>query len=124
MTTAAVCVALQVVLTGLVIRQRLRTGISLLDGGDIRLTRRIRAHGNLTETAPVALLLLGLLELAGLGRGWLLTAAGLLVVGRCLHALGVLGPGDGLARRVGMLATLCALSLLAAAALWMAARGS
>lgn len=123
LTTAALCVSAQLLLTALVIAQRARTGIGLLDGGNHQLARRIRAHGNFTETVPIALLLMLLLELAGVNRWVLVLSAILLIGGRLFHAIGVLHSGDGLARRGGMVATLLAHSVLAAAAatlLWRA----
>ena len=53
------------------------------------MTRRMRAHGNLIENAPLALLLLGLLEIAGLDARWLWAFGGALLVGRLLHAYGL-----------------------------------
>ena len=123
LTTAALCAVLQVTLTALVIARRARSGISLLDGGDTALTRRMRAHGNFTETAPLALLLMGFLELAAAPRGLLLGLAGLLIVGRLLHAVGVIAQGDSWARRLGMVATLWALSALGATSFWYGMRG-
>lgn len=123
LSTAALCAGLQVVLTALVIARRAQTGVSLLDGGDAVLTRRTRAHGNLTETAPLALLLMVLLELAAAPRGLLVGLAGLLIAGRLLHAVGVVTRGDHWARRLGMVATLWTLSILAAASLWYGWRG-
>jgi uncharacterized protein len=123
LTTAALCAGLQVALTALVIARRAQSGVSLLDGGDVVLTRRIRAHGNFTETAPLALLLMGLLELAAAPRGLLWGLAGLLIVGRLLHAAGVINRGDSWARRLGMIATLWALSALGVASLWYGLRG-
>jgi uncharacterized protein len=123
LTTAALCAGLQVALTALVIARRAQSGVSLLDGGDAVLTRRMRAHGNFTETAPLALLLMGLLELAAAPRGLLWGLAGLLIVGRLLHAAGVITQGDSWARRLGMIATLWALSALGVASLWYGWRG-
>jgi uncharacterized membrane protein YecN with MAPEG domain len=123
LTTAALCAGLQVTLTALVIARRAQSGISLLDGGDTALTRRMRAHGNFTETAPMALLLIGLLELAAAPRTLLLGLAGLLIIGRLLHAVGVITRGDSWARRLGMVATLLALSALGVASLWFGAGG-
>lgn len=122
LTTAALCAGLQLVLTALVIARRAQSGISLLDGGDTALTRRMRAHGNLTETAPLALLLIALLELAAAPRSLLLGLAGLLVLGRLLHASGLIAKGDSWARWLGMVATLFSLSGLGAASLWFGAR--
>jgi uncharacterized protein len=113
LATAAFSALFQLALTTLVIRQRVRAGISLLDGGDASLTRRIRAHANFTETMPMALLLLLLLELAGWRATWLTGCALLLVAGRLLHAVGILRPSSGPARRVGMICTLTALLALA-----------
>lgn len=123
LTSAALCAGLQVVLTALVIARRMQSGVSLLDGGDAVLTRRMRAHGNLIETAPLGLLMLALLELAAAPRGLLLGLAALLIVGRVLHAVGVSSQGDSWARRVGMTATLWALSALGVACLWYGLRG-
>lgn len=123
LTTAALCAGLQVALTALVIARRAQSGISFLDGGDTELTRRMRAHGNFTETVPLALLLMALLELAGASRGLLLGLASLLIAGRLLHAVGVITQGDSWARRLGMVATLWALSALGAASLWFGLRG-
>jgi uncharacterized protein len=118
LATAAFSAMFQLVLTALVIRQRLRSGINLLDGGDAPLARRIRAHGNFTETVPLALLLMLLLELAGWNSGLLLGCAGLLVAGRVLHAIGILIPTARTSRGVGMLFTVNSLFAMAVAAGW------
>ncbi|WP_416305446.1 MAPEG family protein [Neptunicella sp. SCSIO 80796] len=60
-------------------------GISLGDGGDKILLRRIRAHGNFAEYVPFILLMMGILEL-GRFPGYILHIIGIaLVVGRVLH---------------------------------------
>jgi uncharacterized protein len=119
---AGLCALVQVVLTALVIVRRTKTGIGLLDGGDTILLRRIRAHGNFSETAPLALLLLALLEIAGLPviAVWALGAG--LVTGRLLHATGLLAGGAHWARLCGMVLTLTVLVAEAALCLWMFAR--
>ena len=63
---AGLCALLQCALTILVIVRRVQAGVPLSDGGDSLLLHRIRAHGNFTETAPMALILLGLLMVTGL----------------------------------------------------------
>lgn len=84
------CIAvLAVVLAArvVILRRQLRVGVG--DGDNRSLSLAIRAHGNLLEHAPLALLLLLLLEAAG-ERSWLLHAVGiLLLVGRLLHAWGL-----------------------------------
>jgi uncharacterized protein len=60
-------------------------GVSLGDGGDAELLRRIRAHGNFSEYVVFILLLMALLEVGGM-RGYLLHVIGAtLVVARLLH---------------------------------------
>ena len=112
--TTAVCAALfQFVLTAMVIQQRMRTRIALLDGGDALLTRRIRAHANFTESVPITLLLMLLLELAGWTATGLIVSASTLGLSRALHAVGILMPRLMWARKLGMLLTMVAMFTLA-----------
>ena len=112
--TTAVCAALfQFVLTAMVIQQRMRTRIALLDGGDALLTRRIRAHANFTESVPITLLLMLLLELAGWTATGLIVSALMLGLSRALHAVGILMPRLMWARKLGMLLTMVAMFTLA-----------
>lgn len=119
---AGLCALLQTALTALVIRQRAKARVSLLDGGDQELIQRIRAHGNFVETAPMALLLMALLETNGLAASWLIGFGGLLVVGRLLHAYGLLSGRVGLPRLLGMSMTLFVISVEGAMCLGMFAR--
>lgn len=100
------------------LRVRLRVGIG--DGGHRELARAIRAHANLLETAPIALLLLLLAELTGaLGHGALHWAGGTLVLGRLLHALGLMrSSGASPPRFLGMVLTWLVTLGLAGALLW------
>lgn len=59
---AAVLGLLLIALAGAVVGKRVRSGHAFGDGGDVSLLRVIRAHGNLSEYAPVFLVLLALLE--------------------------------------------------------------
>lgn len=119
---AGLCAVIQFSLTALVIRRRLQTGVGLLGGGDPILVRRIRAHGNFSESAPLALLLLALLEAAGL-PGLAVYALGVaLVLGRLLHAAGLLMVGTLWARVIGMALTMILLSAQGALCLWMFVR--
>jgi uncharacterized membrane protein YecN with MAPEG domain len=68
---------------------RLRTGISILHGDNMELAERIRRHANFTETVPLALILLGAIELGGASSG-LMHGLGLgLLVARIAHPLGL-----------------------------------
>jgi uncharacterized membrane protein YecN with MAPEG domain len=115
---AGLCALLQCLLTALVIARRARTGVEWLDGGDLPLLRRMRAHGNFVETAPMALLLMALLELSGLAAVWLWALGGCLLLGRLLHAASLLTHNRPWSRRGGMALTLCALSTQAVLCLW------
>lgn len=119
---AGLCALLQTALTALVIRQRTQARVSLLDGGNKQLLHRIRAHGNFVETAPMALLLMALLEVNGLSAGWLWVFGSLLVVGRLLHAYGLLSGRVSWPRLVGMSMTLFVISIEGVVCLWMFAR--
>lgn len=60
-------------------------GASLGDGGDPRLQRRIRAHGNFAEYVPLILVMMAMLELSRFST-YLLHGLGIaLVVARLLH---------------------------------------
>lgn len=119
---AGLCGLLQFALTVIVIMRRARTGVDFLDGGDQQLMRRIRAHGNFTETAPMALLLMLLLELRGFSSSWLWALGGLLIVGRLLHAQSILTNNASWSRRGGMVMTLAVLSIESALCLWVFVR--
>ncbi|MBB1440255.1 MAPEG family protein [Shewanella sp. SG41-4] len=77
-----------------VVKFRRVNKIGIGDGGHQGLSIAIRAHGNLMENAPIALILLALAELNGmpvylihsLGTAW--------IVARLLHAIG-LNQGQG-----------------------------
>ncbi len=108
---AGLCALLQTALTALVILRRVQARVSLLDGGDQTLIRRIRAHGNFAETAPMVLLLMALLEINGLATEWLWGFGSILIAGRLLHAFGLLARKARWARLVGMAMTLAVLSI-------------
>ncbi len=119
---AALCAVLQIVLSVLVIQRRAALGIGFLDGGDAVLLRRMRTHGNFTETVPLMLLLLLMLELAGLPRGWLWALGASALLSRGLHAWGLLGASSMVGRVSGTLLTCFVLGAQALAALVLAWR--
>lgn len=84
---------------------RTKKGINLGDGGDADMLARIRAHGNYTEVAPLALI--GLMAVAMMnGSPIVLHVLGATYfIGRILHFLGMRGTfGQG--RLIGTLMTL------------------
>lgn len=76
------------------------------DGGNALMARRMRAQANFTEYAPVGLLLVLVLDLAG-RDGWLLAGTALaFLLGRVLHAIGMDAEGENWPRKLGMILTL------------------
>jgi hypothetical protein len=68
---------------------RLQTGISIGDGGNLALADRIRRHANFAEHVPLALVLLGTLELGGTRAVILHALGGTLLAARIAHPLGL-----------------------------------
>ena len=79
-------------LTFYVVLGRWKYRVSLGDGDTNELHRRIRAHANFVETVPLALLLLWIGEVHIFTVQWVHTFGILLVLGRLLHAYGMLVP--------------------------------
>ena len=105
--TGVLCVVL-VALSALVSVGRFRAGAAVGDGGDEALRRRIRAQGNFIEYAPMGLLALALVEYR-LASTLLVMGLGIaLVLGRLLHAGGMLG-GSRALRAAGMVLTFASL---------------
>ena len=77
------------VLGAMVSIHRAKSGISILHADDISLAEKIRRHGNFTESVPLALLLMIVAEVQGLGAGWLHGAGVLLLAGRLVHPFGI-----------------------------------
>jgi uncharacterized membrane protein YecN with MAPEG domain len=73
-------------------RVRSARGVGVLPVPPAELVRPIRAHGNAIEWAPLGLVLLLAVELSGAGTRFTLhLAGGSLLLGRALHAAGILG---------------------------------
>jgi uncharacterized membrane protein YecN with MAPEG domain len=61
------------------------------DGGNARLTARMRAQLNFAEYTPLVLVLIALVEAARGTHVWLWAVAAIFIVGRVLHGLGMDG---------------------------------
>jgi uncharacterized membrane protein YecN with MAPEG domain len=83
---------------------RIRTTekISIGDGGNDLLMRRMRAHANFGEQVPITLIAIAAIELAGKGGMWLGPLASLFMAGRIAHAIGMDGNFSA-GRPIGML---------------------
>ncbi|WP_434053439.1 MAG: MAPEG family protein [Roseibium sp.] len=107
----AVFALIQIPMTVAVGLRRLQTDVQFMDGGDGVLLQRMRAHGNFTETVPIALLAMAAAELAGAPHMLLLAGGTALLLGRLLHYATIVTTGFGIGRAIGMLLTLSSLVL-------------
>ncbi|MBN8804170.1 MAG: GST-like protein [Sphingopyxis sp. 65-8] len=115
LTIAAGAALLNLWLATRVGRVRGQEKVSIGDGGNDRLIRRMRAQANYVENTPFVLILLALVEL-GIGSSmWLWAVGALYLVGRILHAIGMDGMMWG--RMVGTIITMLTLLGLAITAL-------
>lgn len=90
-------------------------GVSVGDGGNEEILRRMRAQLNFVEQAPLTLLGIALVELAGKGGVWLAPAGALFMLGRVAHAIGMDGTFKA-GRPIGMAtSTLMQLALVVVA---------
>ena len=76
-------------------------GVSVGDGGNDMLMRRMRAQSNFIEQTPITLLAVALVELAGKGGMWLAPLGALFLLGRIAHGVGMDG-NFKLGRPLGM----------------------
>ncbi len=107
-----ILILLQIPFTFLVGVRRLKTNIMLLDGGDETLTRRMRAHGNFTETVPITLIAMAMAEMGGAPSLALWLGGSFLLVGRITHAATLLTNPKGNGRAIGMVLTVLAMAIL------------
>ncbi len=98
---------------------QMRTNVSLGDGGDPNLLRRIRGHANFAEYVPLILLMMAMLEYGGM-RGWLLHLIGAtLLVARVLHGIALSFTAKWkFGRFYGTLLTFIVLVVCAGLSLW------
>jgi len=106
LSAAAAAAAINLWLSIRVGQVRRQTGISVGDGGNELLQRRMRAQLNFVENTAIVLILLGLIELARLDNPWLLYAGAIYSIGRVLHGLGMDGGAFGIGRAIGTLITM------------------
>jgi uncharacterized membrane protein YecN with MAPEG domain len=91
-------------------RLRTQLKVSVGDGGHEPLTRRMRAQLNFVEFTPFVLLLIAAIEIADKGGVWLPYVAGLYMLGRAAHGLGMDGGALKLGRMIGTLITMLTLA--------------
>src|SRR5881397_2751939 len=117
LTLAGAAAILHLWLAGRVSRLRVLHKVSIGDGGNEALIRRMRAHANYGENMPLVLILIGLIELAG-GDARILWAAGIVfILARILHAFGMDRASPSRPRAIGMIGSTLVLLGLAGWAL-------
>lgn len=117
---AAALGLLLLVLSLLVVRFRLKFKQGLGVSEDIDFQATVRAHANLVEYAPIGLIMLAIAELNGVS-GSLIYWTGLgFVIGRLLHAFGMINGRGGphMARMAGILLTWLAILVLSLLLIW------
>jgi len=97
--TAAIIGLLQIILMMPVGLARRTTEVSLGDDGNDALLMKIRRHGNLTENAPIFLILLGYLEVTGGPQVAVIGLAAAFTLARFSHAIALSGPNTPAAAR-------------------------
>lgn len=97
---------------------RTREKISVGDGGNEALIRRMRAQANFVEFTPFVLILIALIELGTGTSTWLWAVSAVYIVGRIAHAIGM--DGNGKARGIGIGITLATMVGLALYGAWIA----
>ena len=106
-----------VVLSALVVRGRYGYKVSLGDGGNPDMIRRIRAHGNFAEYVPFALLLLFMADYVQYSP-ILIHALGIsLVLGRLFHAIALYRDTFRL-RVTGMILTFLVIAVSSILLIW------
>ncbi|WP_174298841.1 MAPEG family protein [Sphingomonas bacterium] len=113
LTTAGALALIHLWLAFRVSQQRMASKVMVGDQGDPVLLARMRAHANNAEYAPFAMILIVLVELAREPGWWLWAIAGLFVVGRLAHGLGMVRPAPNPLRAGGIMLTWAALAALA-----------
>jgi uncharacterized membrane protein YecN with MAPEG domain len=97
---------------------RTKGKVSIGDGGDEFLIRRMRAHANFVESTPFVLILIAAIEATKGSPGWLWYVGLLFIFGRLAHGLGMDGGSLEKGRMVGTLITFLSLLGLAGYTLW------
>lgn len=96
---AAILASLMIWLSIQVIKQRRKAQVKYSDGGVDALTIARSAHSNAVDYIPITLIMMATLEYNG-ASVWLIHLCGVVfVVGRVMHAKGILA--DGLKGRIG-----------------------
>jgi uncharacterized protein len=104
LTAAGVAALLNIWLAIRVGQVRTKEKVSVGDGGNDLVIRRMRAHSNFSEFTPIVLILIALVEYSTGTSLWLWAVMAVFSLGRVAHAFGMDGWGPG--RGIGIISTL------------------
>ncbi len=101
---------------------RTKEKVSVGDGGNEFVIRRMRAHSNFVEFTPIVIILIGAIEFSKGSNtpAWLMWLAIIFIVSRIAHALGMDGGKFGVGRSVGTLTTMLTTLILGIYAIFIA----
>jgi uncharacterized membrane protein YecN with MAPEG domain len=116
LTSAAAAAILAIWLIIRVGQVRTAEKVSIGDGGNDKLIRRMRAHANYIENTPFVLILIAAIEITGKGEPWLAYVAAVYFLGRIAHAFGMEAGDAPKPRFIGTIITLLTLLGLAVVA--------
>ena len=119
--TAAAAALLNIWLAMRCGQARMKAKVSIGDGGDSWLIKRMRAHANFTEFTPFALILILMLELAGQGGTLLALSAAIYILSRICHMFGMEADEPSKLRMFGIMGTMVLLLVWSIAAVLVAA---
>jgi len=105
LAAAAAAAILNIWLTIRIGAIRRGAGISVGDGGNEALQRRMRAQLNFVENTAFVVILIAAIEISGAGQPWLAYVAAVYFLGRIGHGLGMDGGSLAIGRMLGTLAT-------------------
>jgi uncharacterized membrane protein YecN with MAPEG domain len=114
----AIFALFQMVITMMAGAARIKNEVHFYDGGDIGLRRRVRAHGNFTETVPITLLAMMGAEILGTSSMLIWAGGVALLVGRLWHYYVIRTVGWSNGRAASMMLTFIAMGGFALAILW------
>jgi uncharacterized protein len=95
-----------------VVRIRVSRKVSLGHGDIPGMEARCRAHANFNEYVPIALILMGLIEMNVGASRWLWAVGAVLVLARVLHPFGMDRPAPNPYRMAGAILTFASLLVL------------
>ena len=94
--------------------------VSVGDGGNEFVIRRMRAQANFVEYTPFVLVLIGALDCSSYAATWLWVVGIVYMIGRLAHGLGMDGGAFGIGRMIGTLTSMLTLLGLSGYAIYVA----